>query len=143
MAHSDHKTPSRFKFDQWIFEPSKSILSNKKKSQKLPKLVNDLLVLFIQKPTSVLSRDYLINQLWADKVVNEEALSRLMAELRKTLGDSAKDPKYIRTLPKKGYEFIYNVEPINNFGLSNQHLKFIFVILTIFISIGLIRLDEK
>lgn len=121
MTPQNTKKHSKFKFDNWKFDSHKSTLSSSSNECKLPKLQNDLLCLFVNQPKTVLSREFLIEKLWGDKIVNEEALSRLIAELRKLLNDSAKKPRYIKTLPKKGYEFIQKVEPITALGIKKNH----------------------
>jgi Tol biopolymer transport system component len=44
--------------------------------------------------------------LWADRVVNDDALSRNIAQLRSKLGDNSQQPIFIETIPKRGYKFI-------------------------------------
>ncbi len=93
----------------WEFDQETAILSNKNKQQSLPRLLADLLVFFIHHRDRVVTREELIEELWKDKYVNENALSRAIAELRKALQDSASQPQFIKTLPKKGYQFIHPV----------------------------------
>lgn len=59
----------------------------------------------------VVSRDELRQQLWHDDVfVNfDNNLNILVARLREALGDSAEHPRYIETLPKRGYRFLRSV----------------------------------
>ncbi|MBL4659745.1 MAG: winged helix-turn-helix domain-containing protein [Alcanivoracaceae bacterium] len=85
------------------------MLKSATESISLPKLLSRLLSLLIDNKTRVISREELIDSLWKDKYVNENALSRTIAELRKELHDSASQPQFIKTLPKKGYQFIHPV----------------------------------
>lgn len=52
------------------------------------------------------SKDELLENIWAGKVVSEDALTVAISQLRKALGDSARQPDYIKTLPGKGYQLI-------------------------------------
>jgi DNA-binding winged helix-turn-helix (wHTH) protein/Tol biopolymer transport system component len=55
---------------------------------------------------NVVSRESLIEDVWARRMVNDEVLSRAVAELRTALGDDPKAPRYIETLPKAGYRMV-------------------------------------
>lgn len=48
----------------------------------------------------------MLSALWPETVVNEEALSRCVSRLRKLLGDDPRQPRFIETLPKRGYRLI-------------------------------------
>lgn len=58
---------------------------------------------------TVVSKDKLINVVWSDMVVGDGAITRSIAELRKTLKDNARAPQYIETIAKKGYRLIAEV----------------------------------
>ena len=50
----------------------------------------------------VVSRQTLMETVWAGRVVGEEVLTRCISELRSALGDNAGDPRFIQPVPKKG-----------------------------------------
>ncbi len=54
----------------------------------------------------VVSRQTLMETVWAGRVVGEEVLTRCISELRSALGDKAGDPRFIQTVPKKGYRLL-------------------------------------
>jgi tetratricopeptide (TPR) repeat protein/DNA-binding winged helix-turn-helix (wHTH) protein/TolB-like protein len=54
----------------------------------------------------VVSRDELHATIWGDTAVTPDALVQCIVEIRKVLGDSAKEPKYIRTVQKIGYSYV-------------------------------------
>lgn len=87
----------------WWLQPSTHCLSRADVSHRLPKRLVDLLVCLASRPGQTWSREALIAAVWSRKVVNDEVLSRAVAELRGLLGDDARDPRYIETLPKTGY----------------------------------------
>jgi len=72
----------------------------------------DLLLLLLARRGELISRDELRQELWAaDTFVDfDHGLNSAMNRLRDTLGDSAENPRFIETLPKRGYRFI---APIN------------------------------
>jgi len=93
-------------FANWYFDPADGQLRSKKEQLRLQPRLSKLLSIFIANKDVLLAREELINILWQDKSVNEDALSRCIAELRSMLGDNISVPIYIETIPKKGYRFI-------------------------------------
>ena len=71
-----------------------------------------ILLLLLAHPGEVVSRDELQKQLWpGDTFVDfDRGLNKAVNHLRDTLGDSAESPRFIETLPKRGYRFIAPVD---------------------------------
>lgn len=78
-----------------------------------PKLL-ELLAFFISKPNTIISRQALLDEVWANAYVTDNAINKLVGNLRKALNDDAKTPRYIQTIPKRGYRFICEITPIAN-----------------------------
>src|SRR5271157_6465103 len=78
-----------------------------------------ILLLLLAHPGEVVSRDELQKQLWpADTFVDfDRGLNKAVNHLRDALGDSAESPRFIETLPKRGYRFIAPVDS----GHPNGH----------------------
>jgi len=74
----------------------------------------DLLGILLQSAGNLVTREELRSQLWqADTFVDfDHGLHNAIARLREVLGDSAETPRYIETLPRRGYRFIAPVEAI-------------------------------
>lgn len=70
-----------------------------------------LLALLIRERGQVVSREAIQRELWKDEVFVdfELSLNAAIKRLRETLGDSASTPRFIQTLPKRGYRFIAEV----------------------------------
>ncbi|PYR40567.1 MAG: hypothetical protein DMF93_10745 [Acidobacteria bacterium] len=68
----------------------------------------DILLLLLERAGDVISRDELRQQLWpADTFVDfDHGLNSAMNRLREALGDSAENPRFIETLPRRGYRFV-------------------------------------
>ena len=66
----------------------------------------------LEKPGEIVSREELRRQLWpADTFVDfDDGLNTAVKKLRDTLGDSAEQPRYIETVPRRGYRFIGQLE---------------------------------
>jgi Tol biopolymer transport system component/DNA-binding winged helix-turn-helix (wHTH) protein len=75
----------------------------------------ELLIFLIENNNQMLGKTDILNAVWGDAFVTENALSREIALLRKALGDDSKQPKYIETVQGRGYRFIAPVkEPATN-----------------------------
>ena len=79
-----------------------------------------ILLLLLAHPGEVVSRDELQKQLWpADTFVDfDRGLNKAVNHLRDALGDSAESPRFIETLPKRGYRFIYPIDAGNGHPLE-------------------------
>ncbi len=76
-----------------------------------PRLLRLLEVLLEAAPRLV-RKEQLMDAVWADRVVAAGALTQRIKELRKLLGDDARNPCYIQTVPKRGYRLVAPVEPL-------------------------------
>src|SRR6266851_5690455 len=73
-----------------------------------------VLTVLLQRPGEVVTREELRNQNWpADTFVDfDNSLNTAINKLREALGDSADNPRFIETLPRRGYRFIAPVNPV-------------------------------
>src|SRR5260370_25737574 len=74
----------------------------------------EVLAILLQRPGDLVTREELRAQLWtADTFVDfDHSLHNAIARIREVLGDSAEMPRYIETLPRRGYRFIAKVEEV-------------------------------
>jgi DNA-binding winged helix-turn-helix (wHTH) protein len=74
-----------------------------------------VLAILLEQPGQVVTREELQNRLWPDTFVGaEHNLNTVINKIREVLGDSAENPRFIETLPRKGYRFIYPIEGMQN-----------------------------
>jgi TolB-like protein/DNA-binding winged helix-turn-helix (wHTH) protein/Tfp pilus assembly protein PilF len=80
-----------------------------------------LLEILLERPGEVVSREELRGRVWTNESFGDfdQALNIAIAKLRTALDDSAENPRFIETLPKRGYRFIADVSVID----SDPHLK--------------------
>ena len=76
---------------------------------RLRPLLMQVLLRLATTPGVAVTREQLINDVWSRKIVNDEVLSRAIAELRIALDDDSREPRYIETLPKVGYRLVATV----------------------------------
>jgi Tol biopolymer transport system component/DNA-binding winged helix-turn-helix (wHTH) protein len=74
-----------------------------------PKAV-ELLLFLAANPGRLVSKAEVQEAVWKDTAVTENALTRLVAQIRRGLGDDAREARYIETVPTKGYRFIARVD---------------------------------
>jgi DNA-binding winged helix-turn-helix (wHTH) protein/tetratricopeptide (TPR) repeat protein len=72
----------------------------------------DLLLLFVGRPQTLVTKDDLLKALWPDVAVTDNALTQVVSELRQALEDDAAAPRFVETVPRKGYRFIAPVESL-------------------------------
>ena len=104
-----------FRFDVDTCELSKA--GRPLKVQQQPLLA---LRALLEQPGELVSRDALRQRLWPDGVNVEfdQSLNKSLTKLRDALGDSASNPRFIETLPKRGYRFIAPVTEIEDAALT-------------------------
>jgi TolB-like protein/DNA-binding winged helix-turn-helix (wHTH) protein/Flp pilus assembly protein TadD len=81
-----------------------------------------LLEILLEHPGEVISREQLRNRLWANDSFGDfdQAVNIAIGKLRSALGDSAENPRYIETLPKRGYRFIAEVSLVDWGGRTSD-----------------------
>lgn len=73
----------------------------------------DLLVTFVENRGEVLSKNELLDKVWENQFVEENNLTVHVAALRKALGETKNENRYIATVPGKGYRFVAELGPSN------------------------------
>jgi DNA-binding winged helix-turn-helix (wHTH) protein len=66
----------------------------------------DLLVLLASRSGELVTRQQVLDDVWAGVYVTDNAVARVVAQLRRVLGDTARGARYIETVPTRGYRFI-------------------------------------
>ena len=74
--------------------------------------VFDLLVYLIRNRDRVVSKDDLIASVWGGRIVSESTLTSHIHAARKAIGDTGETQRLIRTLPRKGFRFVGDVQDV-------------------------------
>jgi TolB-like protein/DNA-binding winged helix-turn-helix (wHTH) protein/tetratricopeptide (TPR) repeat protein len=85
-----------------------------------------LLGILLERPGEVVTREELRSQVWPDESFGDfdQALNIAIGKLRSALGDSAENPRFIETLPKRGYRFIADVSVRGADARTNRQPEF-------------------
>ena len=78
-----------------------------------PKAFDALEILLARRP-NVVSKDVLLKEVWAGKVVEEANLAIVVGEIRKALGDDTKSPTIILTVARRGYRFAADTQDLQD-----------------------------
>ena len=81
-----------------------------------------LLEILLERPGEVVTREELRNRMWPDASFGDfdQAVNVAIAKLRAALGDSADNPRYVETLPRRGYRFIAEVAVVNPPSIKSE-----------------------
>jgi TolB-like protein/DNA-binding winged helix-turn-helix (wHTH) protein/Tfp pilus assembly protein PilF len=114
MAGTDEfHTDQPFMLGDWIVDPARGRLSRGPDEHRIEPKAMTVLVCLAQQPGQVMSRELLEEKAWAGVVVGYDSLASAIIKLRKALGDDARNPAYIETVPKKGYRLICPVSTVS------------------------------
>ncbi|HXV62633.1 MAG TPA: winged helix-turn-helix domain-containing protein [Vicinamibacteria bacterium] len=102
-----------FRLGEWLVQPDSGEILNGDETIRLEPKVMELLVLFAKHPGRVLSKNQILEELWPGTFVSDSVVFRHISELRRLLGDDAKKPRFLRTIPKKGYCLLSPPKPVS------------------------------
>src|SRR5262245_33075369 len=110
------QTPHRYRFGPFELDPRSGQLRKDGVTQQLHEQPLHALLLLIERPGDVVTREELRRQLWREDtfVDFEQGLNSIVKRLREALGDVADNPVFIQTLPRRGYRFLARVEALPN-----------------------------
>jgi DNA-binding winged helix-turn-helix (wHTH) protein len=106
------KLKDGFRIGDWLVNPSDGSLSSSLKSARLEPQIMGLLVFLCSRAAQVVTREEIFDNVWHGRFVSDETLKAALYQLRKALGDSSQNPRYIETLPKRGYRLMIEPVPI-------------------------------
>jgi len=96
-----------FRLGPWRIEPSRgAIVGPGENARHVEPKVMEVLVRLADKAGELVPRDELLESVWTRHVAADQLLTRAISELRRALDDHRGQPKYIETVPKRGYRLI-------------------------------------
>ena len=91
---------------EWLLEPELNQLSGPLGAVHLEPRTTAVLLHLAAHPGEVRSRDNILQAVWGEAFVGEAVLTHSIWELRKAFGDDAKQPRFIQTVPRRGYRLV-------------------------------------
>src|SRR3954468_18983692 len=101
---------TEFRLGPWQIQPRLNSATKNGTIVRLEPKVLDVLVYLVERRGEVISKEELIGAIWADSCVSDDTLTRCIYELRKVLEDDVKQPKFIQTIPRRGYRVIASID---------------------------------
>ncbi len=103
-----------YEFGPFRMDPDNQVLLREGQPVAVtPKAFETLLVL-VRRSREVVTKDELLKAIWPDSFVEEANLNQNIFMLRKALGDTAEERRYIITVPGRGYRFAVPVRTVSN-----------------------------
>lgn len=100
-----------FAFDDFVVDvPAREL---RRGAERIPLTARyfDALALLLRERGRLIGKERFFDEVWGDVVVSDGALTQCIKDIRKALGDSPSEPRFIETVPRHGYRFIAVVEP--------------------------------
>ena len=107
MASSGPGPASCFRFGSFRLSPARRQLLDGEREVPLIPRYFDLLLLLVERRGEAVSRRVIFDRVWSDVVVSDGALSQAVRTLRRALGDDPREPRFIRTVSRHGYQFVF------------------------------------
>ncbi len=96
----------QFEFGEFVLDAREKVLLRQGKSLPITPKVFELLLVLIENHGHLVEKSFLMEKVWPDSFVEESNLTFSIRQLRKILGDDIQHPRFIETVPKRGYRFI-------------------------------------
>ncbi|NOU51333.1 transcriptional regulator [Pseudoalteromonas sp. JBTF-M23] len=111
------------KFGAWTLDPKKQCIYDGSTERELEPLLFRLLCYFIINNEQIITRQDLVDDVWCQKYVDDNAINRAMSELRKTLKSDEQKGIVVKTHYRKGYSFFLEPEIIYHKELTDEESK--------------------
>ena len=100
-------TVPRYRFSEFLLSPRRRMLTRNGREQPLIPRYFDLLVFLIERRGEAVHRRDIFDRIWSDVIVSDSALSQAIRTIRRVLDDDSREPKFVRTVSRHGYQFVF------------------------------------
>ena len=105
----NNTVPNRLYIDDWLILPPEGLISRDEQTIRIEPKAMAVLTYLASRPGEVVTREELEKDVWRGAVIGYDAVTSTIIKLRKALQDNARKPRYIATIPKRGYQLIARV----------------------------------
>lgn len=109
MRTRRNSEPCDYAVGRWCVRVAEGLLADGDEALRLEPRVMAVLDHLVSRRGRPVSTEELVREVWGGVAVTDGAVVRAVAQLRKALGDEARRPRYVRTLPRRGYVLIAEV----------------------------------
>jgi transcriptional activator of cad operon len=107
----DQPSGSALRIGAWRVNPASGQISREGETVRVEARTMRLLLCLAEHAGQVVSIDDLLGQVWSGVIVTPDSVYQAVTSLRRLLGDDAKQPSYIATVPRLGYRMVAPVSP--------------------------------
>ena len=107
-------TPRIYEFDAFRLDAVKRLLWREGEPVPLTSKSFETLLALVEGRGEILDKDALLSRVWPDAIVEEKNLTINISALRKALGESPQEHRYILTVPGRGYRFVAEVREVTD-----------------------------
>ena len=107
-----------FQLEEWRVEPRLGRMVRDQVVVTLRPRVMEALTFLAGRPGEVVSKRDLVDAVWSSGFVADNTIVHCINELRDALGDSATAPRFLQTIPRRGYRMLGRVSEIEDEGTS-------------------------
>jgi TolB-like protein/DNA-binding winged helix-turn-helix (wHTH) protein len=104
---------SDFRLGPWLVRPGLNTLSQNGSSTRLEPKVMEVLVCLAASAGEPVSKEVILKTVWPETFVSDDVLTRSISELRRVFEDDPREPRFIQTIPKRGYRLLPTVTAVN------------------------------
>ena len=110
-----------FRLGPWKIEPPIGTVTGPDgDTTHLEPKVMDVLTCLARHPNELVSREQLLDSVWNGQSASDELLTRAISGLRHALHDARSDPKYIETIPKRGYRLLGDIQTVDRLDFESS-----------------------
>ena len=118
-ARRQGKLTLPFVFEDYVLDDKRRELTLRGQVVAVGPQVFDLLLLFVNNPDRVISKDELLKAVWNGRIVSESTITSHINAVRKAIGDTGEEQRLVRTVARKGYRFVGQIK-VNEIGETQQ-----------------------
>ena len=97
----------RYRFGDFTLSPQRRLLLREGQEVPLIPRYFDLLLLLVERRREAVHRREIFERVWGEVNVSDSALSQAVRTIRSTLKDDSREPRFIRTVSRHGYQFVF------------------------------------
>src|SRR5215203_676691 len=105
-----------YEFGPFRLDPAEHVLLRDGEPVTLRPKEFAVLVALVENHGHVLTKDELLKGVWSGQLVEEGNINRQISTLRRALGETSDEPRFVETIPKVGYRFVAPVQEIRDRG---------------------------
>ncbi|WP_290648962.1 winged helix-turn-helix domain-containing tetratricopeptide repeat protein [Aquisalimonas sp.] len=112
-----------YRFEGFVFDPDAGTLLNSGQPVALEPQVLRLLQYLVENRGRIVSKDELIDEIWQGRLVSDAALNTRIRAVRRALGDDHVQQKFLRTYPKRGFQFVAKTDCLKAGGEGDASVR--------------------